>query len=165
MAVYTVQFTPSLPSSFAVRYAPDLEPAQPVLPAGMLESQEGERLRFSLSTLGPIEPRKPPEPDQPCLFFIQLQPILAQMLLQFPKVALCLVLALEAEDGIVGVAHDGDLAMRRLPPLIRPLIEHIVQVYVTEQRRNHRALGRPCFCFRPDAVLHHPGLQPFLNQP
>src|ERR1035438_3355439 len=58
----------------------------------MLESQEGERLRFSLSTLGPIECREPPESDQPCLLFVQLQPILAQMLLQFPEVALCLVL-------------------------------------------------------------------------
>jgi hypothetical protein len=36
-----------LPPSFAVRNAPDFEPAQPVLSAIMLESQEGERLRFS----------------------------------------------------------------------------------------------------------------------
>jgi len=96
----------------------------------MLESQEGERLRFSLSTLGPVECREPPESDQPCLVFIQLQPILQQMLLQFPEIAFYLVLVLEAEDGIVGVAYDGDLTPRRLPPLIGPLIEHIVQIYV-----------------------------------
>jgi hypothetical protein len=87
----------------------------------MLESQEGERFRFSLATLGPAERRKPPESDQPCLVFIPLQPILAQMLLPFPEVTLRLVLALEAEDGIVGAAYDGDLATRRLPPLIPPL--------------------------------------------
>ena len=59
------------------------------------------------------ECREPPEPDQPCLVFIQLQPILAQMLLQVPQVALCLVLALEAEDGIVGV--DGHRSLGRHP--------------------------------------------------
>jgi len=35
---------------------------------------------------------------------------------KIPSQAFCLVLVLEAEDGIVGVAHDGDLATRRLPP-------------------------------------------------
>src|SRR5947199_368519 len=55
---------------------------------------------------------------------------------------------------IVRVAHNGDLAPRRLPPLIRPLVEHIMQVHVAEQRRNYRALRRACFCFRPDAALH-----------
>ena len=135
-AEFLLQFLQFLPPSFAVRNASDFEPAQPVLPADMLESQEGERLRFSLSTLGPVERCEPPESDQPCLVFIQLQPILPQMLLQFSEVALCLVLVLEAEDGIVGVAHDGDLAPRRLPPPISPLIEHIMQVHVTEQRRN-----------------------------
>src|SRR5438477_504640 len=30
----------------------------------------------------------------------------------------------------IRVAHDGNRATRRLPPLIRPLIEDIVQVYV-----------------------------------
>src|ERR1700720_4078252 len=163
-AKFLLQFLQLLPPSFAVRNAPDFEPAQPVLPAYMLESQEGERLRFPLSTLRPVERREPPKSDQPCLFFIQLQPILAQMLLQFPEIALCLVLALEAENGVVGVAYDGDVASRRLPPLICPLIEHIVQVHVGEQRRNHRALGRTCFCLPPDAVLHHPRLQPFLDQ-
>src|ERR1051325_8727654 len=72
------------PPSFAVRDAQDFESAQPVAPADVLESQEGERFRFSLSTLRPIQPREPSEPDQPCLVFVQFQPILAQMLLQFP---------------------------------------------------------------------------------
>lgn len=35
-----------------------------------------------------VECREPPESDQPCLVLIQLQPILAQMLLQFPELAL-----------------------------------------------------------------------------
>jgi hypothetical protein len=48
-----------LPPSFAVRNASDVESAQPVLPTDVLEAQEGERLRLSLSTLGPVERRKP----------------------------------------------------------------------------------------------------------
>jgi hypothetical protein len=130
LAKFLLQFLQLPPPSVAVRNAPDFESAQPVAPANRLESQKGERLRFSLSTLGPIQPREPPEPDQPRLVFIQLQPLLAQVLLQFPEVAFCLVLVLEAEDGIVGVAHEGNRATRRLPPRIRPRIEYLVQVYV-----------------------------------
>jgi hypothetical protein len=44
-AQFLLQFQQFLPPSFAVRDAPDFESAQPVLPANVLESQEGERLR------------------------------------------------------------------------------------------------------------------------
>jgi hypothetical protein len=52
---FLLQLLQFLPPSFAVRNAPDFESAQPVLPAHVLESQKGERLRFSLSTFGPVE--------------------------------------------------------------------------------------------------------------
>jgi hypothetical protein len=76
-----------------------------------------------------------------------------------PRMGLLLESGVEAS-----VAHDGNLAPGRLPPPIGPLIQHRMQVHVGEQRRNHRALGRACFCSRPDAVLPDSSLQPFLDQ-
>jgi hypothetical protein len=100
----------------------------------MLQPQKGERLRFSLATFLPVLPRKPPEPDQPCLIFVQLQPEFVQSPLQFSKIAFCLLLSLEAKYGIVGLAYDRNVATRALPPLVCPLVQHIMQVHVAEQR-------------------------------
>jgi len=81
-----------------------------------------------------FEPRESPAPDQPCLVFIEIQPILAQAILHFPEVAPRLVLALDADNGIVGAAHNSDVAARRLPPLTGPVVEHIMQVHVAGGR-------------------------------
>jgi len=37
--------------------------------------------------------------------------------------------------------------------------------YLLRPRSNHRPLRSTCFCLRPYTVLHHPGVQPFLDQP
>src|SRR4030081_2714484 len=50
------------------------------------------------------------------------------------------------------------------PPALGPQIEHVVQVDVGEQRRNHRALPRPLLTDRDDPVLQHARPQPFLDQ-
>ena len=39
------------------------------------------------------------------------------------------------------------------------------QNYLLCKRRDHRSLRGTCLRFRPYAVLHHPGVQPFLDQP
>jgi hypothetical protein len=65
------------------------------------------------------------------------------MLLQFPEVAHRLVLVLEAEDGIIGVTHHGNVAPRRLPPLVCPLIEHIMQVRLLSSGETTAPWGVP----------------------
>jgi len=69
-----------LPPSVAVGNTPDFESPQTVLPTYMLESQKGERLRFPFPTFVPVLPGETPEPDQPGLFFVQFQPVLAELL-------------------------------------------------------------------------------------
>src|ERR1035438_8413595 len=70
-----------LPPPFAVRNALDFESAQSVFPTDVLESQKGERLRLSLSTLLPVLPGESSESNQLRLVFVQFQPELAQSFL------------------------------------------------------------------------------------
>ncbi len=49
-----------------------------------------------------------------------------------------LVLMLEANHEIIGIAHDNHVAVGLLPsPAFGPEIERVVQVSIGEQRRNH----------------------------
>ena len=47
---------------------------------------------------------------------------------------------------------------------VGPEIEHVVQVDVGKQRRDHRALPRPLVTGRDDPVFQDTRLQPFLDQ-
>ena len=76
---FLLDFLQFLPPSVAVGYAPDFVSPQTVLRANMLEAQKGERLRFPFPTFLPVLPGETPEPDQPSLFFVQFQSILAQL--------------------------------------------------------------------------------------
>jgi hypothetical protein len=71
-----VQF---LPSPVAVCDTPNFESPQTVLCTDVLESQKGKRLWLPLPAFVPVLPGEAPEPDQPGLFFVQFQPILAQL--------------------------------------------------------------------------------------
>ena len=75
----------------------------------------------------------------------------------------CLVF--EADDDVVGVAHDDHVA-RGLPPspAFGPEIEDVVQVDVGEQRRDHRPLPRSRLTDRDDPVFQDARPQPFLDQ-
>jgi hypothetical protein len=71
----------------------------------------------------------------------------------------------EANDDIVGMPHNHHSARGLVPsPALSPQIEHIVQVDVGEQWRNHRPLPRPLFTDRDDPVFQHARLEPFLDQ-
>ena len=58
-----------------------------------------------------------------------LQPVTKSILERLSVAAI-----LESDDEVVGVAHDDDFAARMpLPPLVDPLVQHVVQVDVDEQ--------------------------------
>ena len=78
-AEFLLDFLQFLPPSVAVGNAPDFESPQTVLRADMLEAQKGERLRFPFPTFVPVLPGETPEPDQPSLFFVQFQSVLAEL--------------------------------------------------------------------------------------
>ena len=58
------------------------------------------------------------------------------------------VLALEADNRVVRIAHDNHLARRLTsPPLTNPEIVDVVQVDIREQRRNHALNAKDNFRF------------------
>ncbi len=73
------------------------------------------------------------------------------------------IFVLKPKDGIVRVAYDDDVALRLLPPWIAPLVEHVVQVHVGKQRRDHRSLWRALLRLRPFAFLDHSRVEPFSD--
>src|SRR6516225_311445 len=142
-----------------------------VLPVSLLgtdvrEAEKVERLRFAQATLPPIEGSPRAELDQPGLVRVQLQPELGEPLTQGGQELLRLGAMLKSNNEVVRVTHDDDIAGRlRLPPLLDPQVEHIVQVDVGHQRANAAALHRTGGTLRSDPILQHAGLQPFTDEP
>jgi hypothetical protein len=48
---------------------------------------------------------------------------------------------------------------------LEPFVQHMVQVNVREQWRDHAALGRSASRPAQDALFKHPHLQPFVDHP
>src|SRR6266699_3650232 len=132
----------------------------------MRESEKIERLRLPFSSLIPVVLGKPPELNPARLVWVQFQPELPQSFPQVSQKTIGISQMLETENIIVGVPDDNDIASRALPaPDVHPQVEHVMQIDVREQRRNHRALRSTHLRVLPFAFLHHSGLQPFLDQP
>ena len=71
--------------------------------------------------------------DQPGLVRVQRQFELAHSLVQILQKGLCLVLVLEANDGVVSKAPDDHVAGRLgLAPSLNPQIIHVVEVDVRQ---------------------------------
>src|SRR5207249_3071366 len=69
-------------------------------------------------------------------------------------------------DEVVRVPHDDHVAAGlRLPPPLSPEVERVVQVHVSQERRNAAPLGRAFFTPCPRPVLQHAGVEPLLDQP
>ena len=101
----------------------------------MNETKEGERLRFAKAVPGSILGRKTAELDQSRLVRMQRERELLHPLLQVDTKALGIRLVLKAADNIVGVAHEDDVAVSVvLTPPLRPQIEDVVEVDVSQQR-------------------------------
>src|SRR5215831_2720779 len=137
----------------------------PVLPADMREAQKVERFRLPFSSSFPVRFGVPPELDPARLVRMQFQSKLPQ---SFPEILPKTVgfgLDLEPKDRIVGVTHDDDgSSCVFLAPRLHPKVKDVMQIDIGQQRRDHRPLRRIPLRLRPYAFLHHPGLQPFLDQ-
>ena len=73
---------------------------------------------------------------------------------------------LEANDGVVRIAHDNNVARgTSLPPLVDPQIEDVVEIDVGQERADDRALRRPLLRLRSRAPFEHTCRQPFCDQP
>src|ERR1700733_7872339 len=67
---------------------------------------------------------------------------------------------------IIRVSNNNDVASRTLSaPDVHPQVEHVMQIDIRKQRRNHRTLRGTHLRVLPFAFLQHSGLEPFLDQP
>ena len=82
--------------------------------------------------------------------------------LEIGKELLCFVPVLEANDRVVRVTHDNNVAGgASLPPLVDPLIIDMMEVDVRQQRADDRALRRPLLRLDQSSVFEHACRQPF----
>jgi hypothetical protein len=109
--------------------------ATPEVPAMMREPQEYEGFRFSLATPFSVSEGKPPELDQPRLVRMQFQTELHQPFLKITQESFGVSPVLKAQHNVIGISDNYDIAPGQfLAPSFHPQIEHVMQVYVREQR-------------------------------
>ena len=95
---------------------------------GEAQKVEGPRT-LSIGTL------RSPEGHQTRLVRVERQPILCEAFTEHPQHPFCILLILEAHDHVVSEAnHEGTTPHARLHLGGKPLVEHIVEVDVAEQR-------------------------------
>src|SRR6266481_7261446 len=136
------------------------------VPADERETQKGERLRFTKAALLAPCRRMATKLDQPGLIRMQRQRILLQPRAQFFQKPPGLSFVLKAQHHIIRVADDDHVAGGVAPaPLLRPEVEDIVQVSVSQQGGNGRPLWRTCLAVCHYPFFKHSRLQPFANQP
>src|ERR1700678_87885 len=155
-----------LSHALADRHAPHGIRPVPILPADMREAKEVEGLRLAFPSSFPVLFGIPPELDPARLFRVQLQSELPQPFFQALAKTVCVRTPLEAEDDVVRIAEDDHLASRTLlAPDVHPEIEHIVEIDIGKERRNHRPLRSTRLRVRPFPFLHHPALSHFWIRP
>ncbi len=87
----------------------------------MGEPEKIERFRFSQLTQPPVAGREPAKLNQPRLLWVQFQAELQESLLQLCQELFRVKPMLEANNEVVAVTHDNNIAMRPLlPPLLYP---------------------------------------------
>src|SRR6202165_1231002 len=137
----------------------------PVSPTDVSETEKVEGFRTSLSTQSPALGGIAPEFNQARFLRVQFQPEFRHALLQCRQESQGVFAMLKPQHRVVGIPDDNHVASRlRPPPLVHPEVEDVMQVEISQGRRNYRALGRPFLRLEPPALLHDPRLQPFLDE-
>src|SRR6476660_5835832 len=73
---------------------------------------------------------------------------------------------LEADDGVICIAHDNNVAPgTSLPPLVDPQIVDVVEIDVGQERADDRTLWRPLLRNDQVPALEHTYCQPLGDQP
>lgn len=76
---------------------------------------------------------------------------------------ICFVL--EADNEVVGIAHDNNIARGLLPsPAIGPQIENVVQIDIGQKGRDDCSLPAPSVTDRHDPIFQDACLEPFADQ-
>src|SRR5262245_26461037 len=113
---------PQAPVSLGHRFPPEHEArAAPTGHAKMREPEEIKRLRLAETPSMSIRNCGSAKLDEPRLVRVKGEPEACEPRLEIGKELLCLVLMLKTDDGVVGLAHDNNVAsVASLPPLVGP---------------------------------------------
>src|SRR5712691_6969004 len=135
-------------------------------PADMREPQEVERFRFPLAAILPVLVRVRTKFQKARLVRMQLQSILQESLLQSGQKLLGLPSMLKPHDEVIGPASNDHITLSLcLSPVVRPEVEHVMQVDVRQPGRGTSALRRSFFAAFPLALFQHARVQPSLDEP
>jgi CheY-like chemotaxis protein len=139
--------------------------AEDYLAADEGEAQEVEGLRFAEPAPGASGRRMAAELEQAGLVRMERQRELLQPRTHRVSEAVSVRLVLEADDDIISIADDDHVACGLAPsPALRPEIEHVVQIDVGEQRRDHRSLPGSRLADHDGPVLQNTRLQPLSDE-
>jgi hypothetical protein len=79
---------------------------------------------------------------------VQLQGELREPAAQLSREPLSVVLVLEPDDEVIREPRDNNIPARlRLPPVIDPEVQDIMQIYIRKQRGQHAPNANGNFCF------------------
>src|SRR5260370_9563124 len=97
---------------------------------------------------------------------MQFQFELGEAFRQFLMKPLGVRWTLKTHDEVIGPANHNHVAVGFcLTPVLRPEVEHVVQIDVSQQRRGTAALWCSLFTARPLSLFQHACVQPFANEP
>ena len=121
------------------------------------ESQKRETRR----AMCPLGSSRWSKPKQPSFLLVHGKPVFRKTLWQYVQHPLGVLPIAEHQYRIVSETHQ-EAPAPQVPPdyLVKPSVEHLVQVDVAEQRRKHPALRRPLLRVAHRATLHHTSSQP-----
>src|ERR1700676_2630334 len=130
------------------------------------ETQEVESPRpGTLTGVPTVGPGLWLERQQPGVVGMHRQPVPVKSLWQQVQHPPCVFFTGEAYDEVVRIADQERTSLQpRLDFLLEPHVQHIVQIDVGQQRRNHTALWGTLIRKRQVAVFEHPRIKPFTDQ-
>lgn len=99
----------------------------------MREPQKIERWWFALTVCAAISPSESTEVNQLSLLWMQVEPKLAEPLLQTALKTVCVNIMLEPQHEIIRISHYNHITRRgSLSPLLGPKIQYIVEIDVSQ---------------------------------
>src|SRR5215470_1570670 len=118
---------------------PCLTPHPPVTFAGSRPiEREPQKLKGSRTSPALLCLWRTPKGQQSCFVRLEGQSEAPQAFIEYCHHTPCVLLTFKADDEVITIAHQGRFALKPWLHLgLKPQVEHIMQVDVTQQRREH----------------------------
>ena len=140
---------------FAGLYPTTEKLSLPIHSAIKRETKKVKGIWFSLSSCFSVVPGKPPEFQYLRFFFCQFQPIFSKAFFQSLLKYFCFILVLETADKIITVSDKITFSSAlSFHDYIKPVIQHIVQIYIGKYRTYSISLWGSTFAVEIFAILY-----------